>query len=67
MAYASNNDKMLEAVLTDLDLMKFGNIVHQKSHLFIRRFLQTIRLLVQLLKLFNVRLKEQQRRKFIRK
>ena len=24
MAYASNNDKMLEAVLTDLDLMKFG-------------------------------------------
>ena len=25
MAYTSNNDKMLEAVLTDPDLMKFGN------------------------------------------
>ena len=24
MAYASNNDKMLEAALTDLDLMKIG-------------------------------------------
>ena len=25
MAYTSNNDKMLEAVLTDPDLMKFGD------------------------------------------
>lgn len=25
MAYTTNNDKMLEAVLTDPDLMKFGN------------------------------------------
>lgn len=25
MAYTTNNDKMLEAVLTDSDLMKFGN------------------------------------------
>lgn len=25
MAYITNNDKMLEAVLTDPDLMKFGN------------------------------------------
>lgn len=24
MAYTTNNDKMLEAVLSDLDLMKFG-------------------------------------------
>lgn len=24
MAYSTNNDKMLEAVLSDLDLMKFG-------------------------------------------
>lgn len=25
MAYTTNNDKMLEAVLSDSDLMKFGN------------------------------------------
>lgn len=25
MAYTTNNDKILEAVLTDPDLMKFGN------------------------------------------
>lgn len=25
MAYTTNNDKMLEAVLTDSDLMKFGD------------------------------------------
>ena len=61
MAYASNNDKMLEAVLTDLDLMKFGKYTPSE----ITSVYQAVS--VQLLKLFNDHLKEQQRKKFIRK